>query len=317
MKGKLSAFQNQTLSEVQTKDQHWFFSQLASKCQQVLQKGKDFLIVCPFHDDHSPSCGVDRWHGYFKCHSCGASGGWNKLAAALDLEKVDRTKDTVKVRTSRALERAGVRIKQAPKSRPLVEPWSKTKAWRSLNGEFLADLGAVHVIDLLHSVLRIGLPVRTTDGSLLGYTCRALDPENAEPKYTPLAANRLSWQEKELPTKKVLFLIDKAVQLDWECFFLVEGPYDALRLWSRGVPAIATLGARNWSDTKASMLLSLSPKTIFVMMDNDDTGIDAQATIIRQLRSSVRTIGMNLPCKDPGALSDNQVSWLAARMKST
>jgi len=316
MKSKLAAFQAKTLTDVRAKDETWFFSQLSEKCAEVIEKGKDFLIVCPFHNDHTPSCGVDRWHGYFKCHSCGESGGWNKLANALDMERIDHSKEDVKTRTSRALERVGVRTKRAQKSRPLVEPWGKD-AWRALDGDFLRDLGVVKVVDLKHNVLRIGLPVRNSTGALLGYTCRALEPENAEPKYTPLAADRNAWQDKELPTKSVLFLIDKAVKLDWDSFFLVEGPYDALRLWYGGVPAMATLGAGNWSDEKASMIIGLSPKKVFVMMDNDRAGAEAQASIIHCLRSSVRTVGIGLPCKDPGSLSDKQVQWLANKIKST
>lgn len=250
------------------------------------------------------------------CFSCGESGGWNKLANALDMERIDHSKEDVKTRTSRALERVGVRMKRAQKSRPLVEPWGKD-AWRALDGGFLRDLGVVKVVDLKHNVLRIGLPVRNSTGALLGYTCRALEPENAEPKYTPLAADRNAWQDKELPTKSVLFLIDKAVKLDWDSFFLVEGPYDALRLWYGGVPAMATLGAGNWSDEKASMIIGLSPKKVFVMMDNDKAGAEAQASIIHCLRSSVRTVGIGLPCKDPGSLSDKQVQWLANKIKST
>lgn len=315
MKSKLASFQAKTLTDVRSKDEHWFFSQLASKCQEVIEKGKDFLIVCPFHNDHSPSCGVDRWHGYFRCFSCGASGGWNKLAAALELERIDHSQEDVKTRTSRALERVGVRTKRPQKSRPLVEPW--TGVWRGLSDAFLRDLGAVKVTDLRHSVLRIGLPVRTSAGALMGYTCRAIDPEDAEPKYVPLAANRDAWQDKELPTKSVLFLIDKAVSLDWDSFFLVEGPYDALRLWYGGVAAMAILGAGNWSAEKASMIIGLSPKKVFIMMDNDKSGAAAQGAIIQDLRSSVRTVGIGLPCKDPGSLSDKQVQWLANKLKSS
>ena len=32
------------------------------------------LVKCPFHDDTHASMGVNREHGGFKCHACGASG---------------------------------------------------------------------------------------------------------------------------------------------------------------------------------------------------------------------------------------------------
>lgn len=32
------------------------------------------MVKCPFHDDKHASMGVNREHGGFKCHACGASG---------------------------------------------------------------------------------------------------------------------------------------------------------------------------------------------------------------------------------------------------
>jgi hypothetical protein len=32
-------------------------------------------VLCPFHDDHSPSLSVNLSTGAFRCHACGASGG--------------------------------------------------------------------------------------------------------------------------------------------------------------------------------------------------------------------------------------------------
>lgn len=32
------------------------------------------MVKCPFHDDKHASMGVNREHGGYKCHACGASG---------------------------------------------------------------------------------------------------------------------------------------------------------------------------------------------------------------------------------------------------
>ncbi|MCK6476128.1 MAG: DNA primase [Phycisphaerales bacterium] len=37
-------------------------------------KGREYVGICPFHDDHSPSMGVVPHKQIFKCHSCGAGG---------------------------------------------------------------------------------------------------------------------------------------------------------------------------------------------------------------------------------------------------
>lgn len=40
----------------------------------LTQKGKNFVGVCPFHDDHSPSLSVSFEKQLYKCFSCGAGG---------------------------------------------------------------------------------------------------------------------------------------------------------------------------------------------------------------------------------------------------
>lgn len=40
----------------------------------LTQKGKNFVGVCPFHDDHSPSMSVSPEKQIYKCFACGASG---------------------------------------------------------------------------------------------------------------------------------------------------------------------------------------------------------------------------------------------------
>jgi DNA primase len=321
MRSRVADFQRQAAPEVQSRDEAWFLNQLQRSCPEVHQKGKDFIIRCPFHADNNPNCGVDRYTGIFHCFACGAGGGWNKLAHRLELEKLSYKHDThltesdMTSSVSRALTKIGVRLSRhagQDLSRPLVEEWAINRTWRSLSGAFLAKVGCIRVLDLKNNVERIGLPVRTPEGALMGYTCRALDPEDAEPKYTPLSPDRLNWREKELPAISALFLIDRVLDEGWDCIVLVEGPADALRLYAAGIPAVAILGTNNWSDIKASILMGLGFRKIFVMMDNDRSGHDAQATILADLAQSADVKGLKLPTrvKDPDKLTDKQVLWV-------
>ncbi len=41
---------------------------------KVEQKGRNYVSVCPFHDDHHPSMSISKEKQIFKCFSCGASG---------------------------------------------------------------------------------------------------------------------------------------------------------------------------------------------------------------------------------------------------
>lgn len=40
----------------------------------LIQKGKNYFAVCPFHDDHSPSMSVSPDKQIFRCFTCGTSG---------------------------------------------------------------------------------------------------------------------------------------------------------------------------------------------------------------------------------------------------
>lgn len=46
------------------------------------------LVICPFHDDHDPSLGINIDKGSFRCFACSASGG-DILDFYRKLHKVD------------------------------------------------------------------------------------------------------------------------------------------------------------------------------------------------------------------------------------
>jgi DNA primase len=52
----------------------------------LTQRGKNFIGVCPFHDDHSPSMSVSPEKQIYKCFACGATG--NVFTFVTDYENV-------------------------------------------------------------------------------------------------------------------------------------------------------------------------------------------------------------------------------------
>jgi len=49
--------------------------ELISQYVALKKRGKEFVGLCPFHDDHKPSLNVSPVKQIFKCFSCGAGGG--------------------------------------------------------------------------------------------------------------------------------------------------------------------------------------------------------------------------------------------------
>ncbi|MFN0138273.1 MAG: DNA primase [Phycisphaerae bacterium] len=48
--------------------------EIVGESVSLKRKGKDFVGLCPFHPDHTPSMGVSPTKQIFKCWSCGAAG---------------------------------------------------------------------------------------------------------------------------------------------------------------------------------------------------------------------------------------------------
>lgn len=71
------------------------------------KKGREFVGLCPFHDDHKPSMTVVPDKGLFKCFSCGAGG---------DVFKFVQLYERVNFKTAleRLAERAGLNLARTP-----------------------------------------------------------------------------------------------------------------------------------------------------------------------------------------------------------
>jgi len=54
---------------------------------ELKKSGRDYVGLCPFHDDKSPSLRVTREKGLYRCPSCGATGNVIQFVAAM--EKID------------------------------------------------------------------------------------------------------------------------------------------------------------------------------------------------------------------------------------
>lgn len=52
----------------------------------VIKKGKNYLAICPFHDDHHPSMSISREKQIYKCYSCGNGG--NVITFVMNYEHV-------------------------------------------------------------------------------------------------------------------------------------------------------------------------------------------------------------------------------------
>ena len=61
----------------------------------LIKKGKNYVAVCRFHDDHDPSMSISQDKQIFKCFVCGAGG--NVFNFVKDYEKIQFNEAIIKV----------------------------------------------------------------------------------------------------------------------------------------------------------------------------------------------------------------------------
>ena len=74
---------NEVINEIRNKTD---IVDIVSKYVTLNKAGKNYIGVCPFHDDHSPSMSVSPEKQIFTCFSCGATG--NVFTFVSDFEKI-------------------------------------------------------------------------------------------------------------------------------------------------------------------------------------------------------------------------------------
>lgn len=248
------------------------------------------FVLCPFHSEKTPSGQIfhgpqTRLPGYFLCRGCGEKGNWNKVAPYLGLKPFTRQKaedaysvPLAKKETEAKAER--LKFKELPRK----------KVWRSIKTNFLISIGAKYGYKWLEDYDRwsqkfIWLPVHV-GGDLKGYIKARIkkDPEGKFPSYLN---KKGAWSKRT-----GLFPFDPAIELMKELHsstvVLVEGPRDALRLLSYGIPCMAILGTTSWTMFKPELLELHGVKQVLVMMDGDDAGIAASKLVIPDLKKLLK-----------------------------
>lgn len=268
-----------------------------------INKGDSFWICCPFHDEKSPSCSINLDStkgvpiGHFYCFGCSEGRGpWNKLANKLGLPTI---KDWQNFK-----ENAGIQLRTQLKKASLTEtdklmgeiksnvaiPWPDEKKWRGYKGSLIKKLGGQMYHDARKDELLLAFPIYI-NGKLRGGVRALLEK-------TEKRASYLTTEGRWVKTHG-LFGYDMAKKLikkrGLKRVVLVEGPRDAMRLLSKGIPACAILGSQNFTQTKAMYVVSLGVDEILIMPDNDRAGKEMRDLVRKEVGNMCKTKYLALP----------------------
>lgn len=257
--------------------------------------GEEWLCICPFHPDTSPSFRVNVVKGLYICYACGAKGGRSSLMTRLGISARGPRTDPSKIR-----HRALAMRSEAPRRRSKALPLPETvlTSFRAIETDYWAQRGfspdVVEKFDLGYDITTNAatIPVRTSSGDLVAIIRRHLDP-NPRLKYRYPKGFSISqhlWGAHAVETNHVA---------------IAEGPLDAVALWDAGVPAVALMGCR-MSRFQERILKGLDLTTVTLFLDNDRAGREAADRIADRLASSFIVKRVRYPrgvgAKDPGEL---------------
>jgi DNA primase len=308
----------------------------------VLRKrGKEYVGLCPFHDEKSPSFTVSPAKQMYYCFGCGAGGNAIKFLMELDKRSfgevvLDLAKNyqvpiqTVEPEQRQELQRQISLREQLYEilaltakfyEHALRQPQGQTaltylKESRQLSEETIQQfqLGYApqgwetvysYLVEQKHYPVqlveqaglikprqsggsgyydrlrdRIVIPIRDTQGRVIGFGGRSLGDE--QPKY-------LNSPETELFDKgKTLFALDKAKNAisKEDKAIVVEGYFDAIALHAAGISnTVASLGTALSLDQVRQLLRYTESKQIILNFDADKAGMQAAERAIGEIEN--------------------------------
>ena len=271
---------------------------LQSKGIQYRLSGKDAVISClnPEHDDTNPSMRVDRVTGIFHCFSCGYKGNlftYYGAPASPTEVRIHRIKEKIQKVKS---ETVGI---QLPKDRL---KW-KGGGFRNISEETL-DIWDAFTWNVPQFENRIIFPIRDITGKTVSLIGRSLD-DFSKMKYY------IYPQGAEMPfcPAKVKPIQNRVI--------LVEGIFDALNLWDKGLKnTVCCFGTQQVNWVKLSLLKLQGVQGLDIMFDGDEAGRQAAEKakdIAEKLEMSARVVKLRDNI-DPGNLTKPEIQRLTEKL---
>lgn len=270
------------------------------------------MVKCPFHEDGSPSCGIFMSQGVsiqigtFHCFGCGAKGSWNAFAKKCGFPEIKEweTKFQGKGAITELKAVYYNNVDSLVSSLKVSKSeWPDDLEWRGFSGSLIKSVGGIMVDDPYLKSIAAFFPV-FIGKSLKGGVKAAYIRDKIS---LPYVTTKGEWIKRY-----GLFLFNTIKAMKMNHVVLVEGPRDALKLYSKGIPAIAILGSNNFGASKALLLSSLMPKFVVCLPDNDEAGAHMRDLVKSHMSAHCKTVSIKLPngVGDPGEMDNSDIRVL-------
>ncbi|MCD7935622.1 MAG: CHC2 zinc finger domain-containing protein [Tannerellaceae bacterium] len=294
-------------------------TQVVGRYLSLNRQGKEWVGLCPFHDDHHPSLQVSSSRQSYICYACGAKG--DVIAFVQAMEKCTFPEAVEKLSPgspTRPLQRGGEKRKEAPPSGELrgllglLMPYSTgvpelTPAYL----EFETGV-APHLLPSRWKAMagRLVFPIYDEHGQLAGYAGRSLlSPEEGAGAASPRYLNTPG-----LPRSQLLYGLHRAKDTIRRegTLYLVEGFKDVIALHAAGLTGTVGLCGTQLAEGQRKLVSRYAEKVVLVL-DGDEAGQTATRTVTALLRQDgLETVAVTLP---PGTDPDSLFrEWGGSRL---
>lgn len=268
-------------------------------------------IICPFHDDHKPSCGVNLAKHVYNCFACDAGGNALDFIAhmeGLDLSKttelrkaafiaaetfgIDQALERPSNGRSKAKSNDGVKpVKAKAKNTGETKPQKtvKDKPVKPSNQPLTFQLKLDHTHPFIEARKeQLGFKKKLVKRFGVGFANKGMMKDRiCFPIYNDqgqLIAYSGRWASDNLPEdtpryllpkgfekSKVLYNLHRVLEQGSETVVIVEGFWSVMRLHDAGIPCVATFGD-SVSDAQANLLFQHGFTNAILIYDGDEGG---------------------------------------------
>lgn len=284
-------------------------SLLAAGITVVYEVESDFIIFCPWHNNHrSPAGEVSKETGMFYCFGCQESHtlielimhvtkrSYFEAARMIDSKKDNRNFEDI--------------LKSKLDTKPefiefdndLIEKLNQGALNSQRAAQYYMGRGitkeSVEKYKLGYSENQdmVTIPIHSPDGICIGFVARSV--EGKEFKNTP-----------GMKKSNTMFNLFRAKRFDK--VFVVESSFDAIRLEQVGAHAVATLGAS--VSGKQRELLKQYFNNVIILGDNDDAGKEMARKLVNILGPTAIKAELPENVKDVSDLSDNELKEFVSK----
>jgi len=269
--------------------------------EELLQKhkmeykhsGNDYLVKClnPDHDDSNPSMRISKTTGIFHCFSCGYKGNlfsnFNVVVSRLQKSR-ERLKEKLQ---NKKVETVGLVI---PEKAEFFD-----QDYRNISASTYLEFKAFTYDDEPSLSNRLVIPIYDITSKISCFIGRSFD-QFEKAKY------------KVYPPRAKLPLFPMTATPYQGSIILVEGIFDMLNLWDKGIKHVmCVFGTQSLDEEKLKLLQMMGIYKIYLFFDGDEPGQKAVEKLIPLCQSlGFTTENILYKDQDPGSLSKQQIERL-------